>query len=84
MSNTSIALSEHWRKFIDDQVANGRYGSASEVVREGLRLAEERQKRIDALDRAIDEGLASGRPEVFDVDAFLDRKRRQWSRDKAE
>jgi antitoxin ParD1/3/4 len=69
--NTSIVLSDHWQRFIKQQVANGRFTSASEVIREGLRLAEERQRRIDRLNALIDEGEASGAPIDFDFDAFI-------------
>lgn len=71
MKNTSIALSEYWQKFIAGQVESGRFGSASEVVREGLRLAEERQKRIDRLNALIDEGLATDLIEDFDFEAYI-------------
>lgn len=71
MKNTSIALSEHWQQFIAAQVASGRFASASEVVREGLRLAEDRQQRIDRLNALIDEGLASELIEGFDFDAYI-------------
>lgn len=71
MKNTSIALGDHWQRFIAQQVKSGRFGSASEVVREGLRLAEDRQRRIDRLNALIDEGLASGPAEEFDFDAFI-------------
>ena len=37
--NTSIALGEHWQAFIEKQVSSGRYGSASEVIRNALRPA---------------------------------------------
>lgn len=69
--NTSFALSDHFTDFINEQVASGRYGSASEVVRAGLRLLEERERRLKVLHDAIDEGEASGIAEEFDVDAFL-------------
>ena len=65
MKNTSIALGDHWQRFIAKQVESGRFGSASEVVREGLRLAEDRQRRIDRLNALIDEGLASGPAEAI-------------------
>ena len=71
MRNTSIALSDHWVAFTADLVASGRYGSTSEVVREGLRLIEERQRRIAALDDAIEAGLNSGAAVPFDPEEFL-------------
>ena len=54
--NTSITLSEHFVTFIEEQVSEGRYGNASEVIRAGLRLLEEREAKLDALRRAINEG----------------------------
>ena len=54
--NTSITLSEHFATFIEEQVSEGRYGNASEVIRAGLRLLEEREAKLDALRRAITEG----------------------------
>ncbi len=69
--NTSISLSDHFVSFIESEVEKGRYGSASEVVRAGLRLLEDQEARIAALRAALDEGEASGEAEAFDVDAFL-------------
>jgi antitoxin ParD1/3/4 len=73
--NTSISLSDHFIKYAAQQVGSGRFGSISEVVRDGLRLHEERQARIDALDAAIEEGLNSGPARPFDADDFMRRMR---------
>jgi antitoxin ParD1/3/4 len=73
-SNTSISLGDHFREFAARKVREGRYGSTSEVIRAGLRLLEGEEEKLDALRRAIDEGIASGPAEPFDVDDFLTRK----------
>lgn len=73
--NTSVSLGDHFVQFIDRQLQRGRYGSASDVVRAGLRLLEEREARLDALNAALAEGEASGGFEGFDIDAFVASKR---------
>jgi len=54
----SAKLSPRLESYMDELVKAGRYGSRSEVLREGLRLVEEREKRLMALDEAIARGLA--------------------------
>ncbi|MEY3534112.1 MAG: hypothetical protein RI979_2136 [Pseudomonadota bacterium] len=71
--NTSIALSDHFAEFLTEQVASGRYGSASEVVRAGLRLLEEREAALADLRAEIAKGEASGVAEGFDVDEWFDK-----------
>lgn len=73
--NTSISLGDHFAQFIDRQVDGGRYGSASDVVRAGLRLLEEQEARLETLRAALIEGEASGTPEPFETEAFLLAKR---------
>ena len=72
--NTSIVLSDELAGFVDGQVNQGRYTSASEVVRAGLRLLEAQQVQLDALRQALIAGEESGAPEQFDFDAFLAKK----------
>jgi antitoxin ParD1/3/4 len=49
MANTSLSLGEHWENFIKNEIASGRYGSASEVVRAALRELEGRESKLAAL-----------------------------------
>ncbi len=69
--HTSFSLGEHFSAFIESQVADGRYGSASEVVRASLRLLEERELSLAALRAALVEGETSGPAEPFDFDALI-------------
>ncbi|WP_280776856.1 type II toxin-antitoxin system ParD family antitoxin [Rhizobium sp. SG_E_25_P2] len=67
-----ISLDEHWTKFVEDAVEDGRFRSAEDVVTAGLRLIEERDGRLQALRAkvtgAIAEGGAVSEPEL---DALL-------------
>ncbi len=72
--NTSVSLGDHFAGFIDERIASGRYNSASDVIRAGLRLLEEHEARVEALRDALIEGERSGPATPFDFDAFVDRK----------
>ena len=78
--NTSISLDDHFADFIDAQVQGGRYDSASDVVRAGLRLLEEHEARAKALQDALIAGEESGEPQPFDGEAFLTRMRAKHAR----
>jgi antitoxin ParD1/3/4 len=73
--NTSVSLGDHFSAFVERKVAAGRYASASEVLRAGLRLLEEDELKLEALRAALVEGEESGEAEDFDFDAFLAGKR---------
>jgi len=77
--NTSVTLGEHFTRFIDHQVSEGRYGSASEVMRAGLRLLEEQDAKLEALRAALIEGEESGEPQPFDFEGFLTEMREKYA-----
>ena len=54
----SVDLGERLEATVNDLVSNGRYGSKSEVLREGVRLVEEREAELNRLWALIDEGIA--------------------------
>jgi antitoxin ParD1/3/4 len=58
--NTSFILGDHFDAFVASQVEAGRYRNATDVIRSGLRLLEERETRLQALRQALIEGERSG------------------------
>lgn len=68
---SSYTLGEHFEEFVKSLVASGRYASASEVMRDSLRLLEEREKlreaKLAALRADIQDGLASGPSQPLDM-----------------
>ena len=70
--NTSVELGEEIAGFVTGQVRSGRYGSASEVIRAGIRLLQDQETKMAALRAALKEGEDSGAPVAFDVDQFIE------------
>ncbi|MEX6505107.1 type II toxin-antitoxin system ParD family antitoxin [Jiella sp. M17.18] len=68
----SFDLTEHFDRFVEEKAKDGRFGSESRVVQEGLRLLEERERRLQAFGAAVDEGEASGDFRELDWDAMFD------------
>ena len=68
--NTSMTLGDHFDDFITDQIDNGRYASASEVVRAGLRLLEDNEHKVATLRRLLEEGEKSGTAE-YNFESFM-------------
>lgn len=73
MATTSFSLGEHWETFIRNEVGSGRYGSASEVVRDALRTLEGQKVRMEALRAHLSEGAAQARQGIFIEDYSVDR-----------
>jgi antitoxin ParD1/3/4 len=83
----SADLGKQLETYIQQLVDTGRYGSKSEVLREGVRLVQDRETRLTALDASIRRGIAdadAGRTKpASDVFDRLDAKYRAMA-DKAE
>ena len=75
--NTSITLGDHFDDFIAKQIKSGRYGSASEVIRTGLRVLEDTETKLETLRELLDEGEQSGFVDYSyeDIVSELDNKR---------
>ena len=74
----NVHLTPELEQFVQSKVKSGRYNSASEVVREALRLLEQRDEvftlRKDEIRKQIEEGLqAAKRGELVDGDEVFDR-----------
>lgn len=63
--HTSVLLGDHYQAFVDGQVASGHYASASEVMREALRLLE-RRKRREAREAATVRALIAAEESGFE------------------
>ena len=74
MPTRNVVLTDHQAALVEHLVASGRYQNASEVLREGLRLVEQREaedaSRLEALRTAAKAGIAdveAGRYKTFDT-----------------
>jgi antitoxin ParD1/3/4 len=80
LMETSFSLGPHYDELLNRLVATGRYGSAAEAIRDGLRLLDEREQlraaKLDRLRRDIEDGLASGPAEALDME-ILKREARE-------
>lgn len=73
MASTSLSLGPHWEHFIKEEISSGRYGSASEVVRDALRQLEDRQQQLAALRAHLATGAAqAARGEFVEKDSLQD------------
>lgn len=72
MATTSLSLGDHWETFIKNEISSGRYGSASEVVRDALRTLEERKSKLDVLRAHLAQGAEQAKAGDFVEDFSMD------------
>lgn len=75
----NVSLTPELEQYIRTKVDSGRYLSASEVVREALRLHEQKEKRLEELRVEIHKGLDSGRSESLNMQAIKAKARNRLS-----
>ncbi len=77
MATTSLSLGQHWEEFIKQEIASGRYTTASELVRDALRELEDRGRRLEALRHHLAEGAEQAARkdfvEDFDIEQVIAR-----------
>ena len=80
----NVSLTPELEAFVERTVKSGRYGSASEAVREGLRLLEEREAKFTRLKRDIEIGLNSGEARTGSFRELAAELHAEWDREQAE
>lgn len=84
-SSLNVSLTPELERFVQARVASGRYQTASEVVREGLRLLEQQERERDAAFEALRAKLQRGaaqaeRGEIVDGEAFFEKTLKRLGR----
>jgi antitoxin ParD1/3/4 len=76
MATMNISLPDRLKKWVEDQVATGDFGNASDYVRSLIRRDQERAKAVAWLQREIDKGIASGVSERSVDEIFEEARKR--------
>lgn len=71
MASMNVSLPDQMKDWVEAQAKSGHYSNSSDYVRDLIRKDQERANKVRAMQRLIDEGLASGPSEAFDVEEFL-------------
>ena len=75
MASMNVSLPDQMKDWVESQAKSGRYSNSSDYVRDLIRKDQERASKVQAMQRLIDDGLASGPSEGFDVEDFLNDMR---------
>ena len=80
MATMNVSLPDPMKDWVESQARSGRYSNASDYVRDLIRRDQDRQMALAELQQLVDEGIASGPAQAFDMEAFLTRKRADHAR----
>ena len=70
----NVSLPDQMKAWVESRSADGTYSNASDYVRDLIRRDQERAQAIAEIQALVDEGLASGPAEPFDMETFIARK----------
>jgi antitoxin ParD1/3/4 len=80
----NVSIGERWESYVEALLKTGRYASASEIVREGLRLVEEREAKLAALRETIEAAIAEDKWYTMEeVEAQLEADLDTWEAEAA-
>jgi antitoxin ParD1/3/4 len=75
MATMNVSLPDPLKNWVEDRLKDGRFSNTSDYVRHLIRKDQERERAIAALQKAVNEGLASGEPQHVDFDSLKARMR---------
>jgi antitoxin ParD1/3/4 len=77
-----VSIGQRWHAFVNRIVKSGRYGSAGDVVGEGLRLVEQREARLERLRETLNASIAEGGSfSDADIEDAIEAKARELPQD---
>lgn len=71
MATMNVSLPDGMKQWVDKRADGVRYANVSDYVRDLIRRDQEREQAIAELQTLVDEGIASGEAQPFDIDQFL-------------
>lgn len=80
MATMNVSLPDPMKAWIDTRLQEGSFSNTSDYVRHLIRCDQERREAMEALQKAIDEGVQSGEPEEFNFKAFKAQMRERYAR----
>lgn len=83
MASTSLSLGTHWENFIKEKISSGRYGTATEVVRDALRILEERDQKLSALRYHLNQGERQALLNDFEEDYSVTKLNQELDNEKS-
>ena len=83
MATMNVSLPDQMKAWVEEQARGGRYGNASDYVRDLIRRDQEREAAIAELQALVNEGIESGPAEPFDIEAFLAERHAEHERKRA-